>query len=130
MTRFRRQLHSATRSARASSRPPSGARDSSIASRCLCQLCSDSKCATTGRRLRMPCLVALRPTLSLPWSVFGPVLFFLSRATSFFPSAIRVPSSPRFERDEPTLQPAPHTLDRALLRLLGRGPVAGHAGTL
>jgi hypothetical protein len=45
----------------------------------------------------MPCLVALRPTLSLPWSVFGPVLLFLSRATSFFPSAIRVPSS-RFDR--------------------------------
>src|SRR5215218_2311606 len=97
MTQFRRQLHSATRSARASSRPPSGARDSSIASRCLCQPCSDSKCATTGRRLRMPCLVALRLTLSLPWSVFGPVLLFLSRATSFFPSAIRVPSS-RFDR--------------------------------
>src|SRR5215204_3332585 len=98
MTRFRRQLHSATRSARASSRPPSGARDSSIASRCLCQPCSDSKCATTGRRLRIPCLVALRLTLSLPWCVFGPVAFFLSRATSFFPSAIRVPSSPRFDR--------------------------------
>src|SRR5215213_4961840 len=98
MTRFKRQLHSATRSPSASSRPPSGARDSSIASRCLCQPCSDSKCATTGRRLRMPCLVALRLTLSLPWSVFGPVLLFLSRATSFFPSAIRVPSSPRFDR--------------------------------
>src|SRR5215213_428297 len=88
MTRFRRQLHSATRSPSASSRPPSGARDSSIASRCLCQPCSDSKCVTTGRRLRMPCLVALRLTLSLPWSVFGPVLLFLSRATSFFPSAM------------------------------------------
>src|SRR5215207_7978522 len=120
MTRFRRQLHSATRSASASSRPPSGARDSSIASRCLCQPCSDSKCATTGRRLRITCLVALRLTLSLPWCVFGPVLLFLSRATSFLPSAIRVPSSPRFERDGPTLQPAPHTLDPALLRQLGR----------
>src|SRR5215213_6955896 len=97
MTRFRRQLHNATRSARASSSPPSGARDSNIASRCLCQPCSDSKCATTGRRLRMPCLVALRLTLSLPWSVFGPVLLFLSRATSFFASAIRSPSS-RFDR--------------------------------
>src|SRR5215204_3171364 len=98
MTRFRRQLHNATRSPSASSRPPSGARDSNIASRCLCQPCSDSKCATTGRRLRMPCLVALRLTLSLPWSVFGPVLLFLSRATTFLPSAIRIPSSPQFDR--------------------------------
>src|SRR5215216_3850825 len=118
MTRFRRQLHSATRSASASSRPPSGARDSSIASRCLCQPCSDSKCATTGRRLRMPCLVALRLTLSLPWYVFGPVLLFLSRATSFSPSTIRVPSSRFYRRHHILWVVLGYTLNLILYALL------------
>src|SRR3712207_5545876 len=55
--------------------PPTGARLSIIASRCAFQARSVSKAATTGRGLKMPCLEALRLTVSLPAGVLGPRRF-------------------------------------------------------
>src|SRR3712207_4823760 len=57
MTRLRRHEFSATRSASACSTPSAGAKASSMLWRCVLQPPSLSNAVTTGRGLRMPCLV-------------------------------------------------------------------------
>jgi hypothetical protein len=54
--------------------PPSGESALMMASLWLSQSCALSYALTTGCRLRIPCVLALNLTASLPSGVFGPRL--------------------------------------------------------
>src|SRR5918997_5749776 len=72
VTRWSLQDRSATRSARVTSRCPTGERFSMIPSRWLFQSSVFSKPGTTGFGELMPCRVAFHLTTALPSAVLGP----------------------------------------------------------